>query len=470
MKPTLQILKWLHNSHRLTHAASLLASLSLLALPGHAEDAVRLYDADPGHLWNRMYAALFIRRGADNQTYGEDALDPLYWSETRHLLEGDSNIRATRLLDEFIATHGEKLIQESLERALFQMDLWSLFDWAATRNRYQQTPFHAAEAQQLSMRLATVIRRLSLTRQEINSLPDNYSSALAHHGFPPNFNKEKPEESFLPPDLFKEDGDWVCVQTQPEPLPAPVHTREFGGRSAFLLFINLPKGRRETLDYLEKLNHFTEPWIFDKTRMEEKGAQLFARVMPHSFNPEIGPWVNPEMPQFPTGTKFALVRRALLIDDQGELVASPLTQSLQMRVYITIDAKRGDGGQQALFEFKLFRSDLIASKAGGLRATAKGDSEFSTFLQIGIDPFEFKSQNHAAPADPRNPALGCLQCHGAMGIFSILSHSQLFTGRTILPPRYEECDIQQVQTLTTDWKRDQFTWGLLQGLWHGIER
>ena len=40
---------------------------------------VTVYDADPQHLWNRLYAALYVRTSADGKTYGEDGLDPLLW-------------------------------------------------------------------------------------------------------------------------------------------------------------------------------------------------------------------------------------------------------------------------------------------------------------------------------------------------------------------------------------------------------
>ena len=93
-----------------------------------AAEPSRLYDPDPHQLWS-LHETLFIRVGPDGRAYGEDRLDPLVWSSTRHLLEDDSHRRALRVLNEFLSRHGERLIRDPLERAFLQHDLWVLFDW-----------------------------------------------------------------------------------------------------------------------------------------------------------------------------------------------------------------------------------------------------------------------------------------------------------------------------------------------------
>lgn len=445
----------------------LLIAVSFLAptRQGSGEEKTTLYDADPAHPWNRLSAALFLRRGMDNQIYGADSLDLLYWSGTKHLLEGDSSVQALRALDQFLAGHSETLITDPLKRALLQRDLWALFDWAVMRNRYLEEPFQPAAVRELASRLATAIRRLALSKEQIVSLPDNYDCAVRAKSYPSEFDAAQPGNSFLPADLLVPEGPWVCVECQSGLIPAPIHTREFGGRSVFVVFINLPGGRKATLDYLDRLNHFAEPWVFDRAKMEAKGSALVSKMMAHSFNAGTGPWVNPAMPQFPNGTKFALLRRAIFIDAAGELVPSPLTESLQMRVYSETDPARVSGTSQSVYEFNLSRADLLASRAGGLKPVAAGEKEFSTFLQMGIDPLEFKSQDNEPPADPRSTALSCIGCHTGPGIHSVLSHSQLFTAKTLLPPQYERSDPERLGSSTTGWKSDQFTWGLLMGLW-----
>src|SRR5262249_16486293 len=47
---------------------------------------VAVYDADPEHLWNRLYAALYVRTTDDGQSHGQDELDPLLWENSTYLL------------------------------------------------------------------------------------------------------------------------------------------------------------------------------------------------------------------------------------------------------------------------------------------------------------------------------------------------------------------------------------------------
>src|SRR3954462_6154220 len=98
---------------------------------GSAQTAVghRLYDPNPQHLWNRVHDTFHLRVAADGSEYGLDTVDPLLWSETRHLLTGDSHARALALLDEFLASNAESLVRDPLKRAVFQNDLWAIFEW-----------------------------------------------------------------------------------------------------------------------------------------------------------------------------------------------------------------------------------------------------------------------------------------------------------------------------------------------------
>lgn len=424
-----------------------------------------LYDPDANHLWNRLHEALCIRTARDGTLYGSDPLDPLLWSSTKHLLEGESHAQAIRVLDRFLEARGERLISDPLKRAVLQRDLWAVFDWAATRNRFEQVAFHEAGVTALTTRLALVIRRLALTPEQIDALPDNYAAAVAAKIYPDAFDPDHPEAGFLPPDMFQQDGRWVCVKTLQD-LVAPVHTCEFGGRSAFLIFISLPGGRAQTLEYLTRLNDFPEPWVYDLRRLGKVSGYA---LMPHSFNQKRPPWVNPAMPQFPPGTRFALVRQALLIDRTGNPVPTHLTESVQLRVYQELDYNRSDGGKQAVFEFALLRQELLAGQPGAFRALGKDTKVFSFFLSHGIDPFEFQSRDpDATSAEPREPALNCMGCHDGPGIHSVLSHSQLFTyPQPLPPPQYQNCGPEAIGKFTSAWKRDQFTWGLLKGLWSG---
>ena len=98
--------------------------------------------------------------------------------------------------------------------------------------------------------------------------------------------------------------------------------------------------------------------------------------------------------QAPPGTQVALVRRALLIDETGDIVLSPLTESIQLRHFYGEDA-------QAFFKFKLSRAFLFAGEAGGLRPLGPNEKEFDFFGSRGFDPFESFVESRAEEAKPQ---------------------------------------------------------------------
>src|SRR4029079_3128799 len=130
----------------------------------------------------------------------------------------------------------------------------------------------------------------------------------------------------------------------------PLHDQGFGCRSVFLVLLHFPEGRKAALEYLAKLRNFQNPW----KDMNERQPEL-----------------NPELPQFPAGTDVALVRRAILIDDQGKLVATRLVESIQLRHFRKVPgptdtrAERTEQNQD-VYEFQLSRKKLFAGDAGGL--------------------------------------------------------------------------------------------------------
>src|ERR1700689_4147978 len=107
-----------------------LAALVLVILPiafwqscpeswsADAETGPAIYDPDPNHLWNRLHAAIFIRADIPSTARVPDALDPPLWYHSRHLLAQPSHERILKLLDEFLTSHGERLIPDPVKRAL----------------------------------------------------------------------------------------------------------------------------------------------------------------------------------------------------------------------------------------------------------------------------------------------------------------------------------------------------------------
>ncbi len=275
-----------------------------------------VYDPDPEHPWNRVFRQLYRRVASNEKEYGFDELDPLLWQDTTYLLDGTSYQNAIQVLDKFLSTHAELLLREPLKRAMFQRDLWVVFDWLAS----QTEPF-PVQRQALKTRLVQVIKRVALSKEEILALPDNYGLAVASNAFPASLQTDHPETAFLPSDMFQPAGAWIPMGRAGGPI-AMTHTEAFPfyGHSVFLVFVRSPSGRAATLDFIESLN--------------------------------TGP-----NPITAIGSEVALVRRMLLIDDQGELTLSPLVETVQIRHF---------SPEQNFHEFELSRARLFDGRAGGL--------------------------------------------------------------------------------------------------------
>jgi hypothetical protein len=417
------------NLSPLTHAASERVS----------PDATRwtLYDPDPNHIWNRLYRALYRRESPEGKEYGYDELDPLLWARTKYLLVDPGYRQAIEVLDEFLKSHSERAINAPLKRAILQRDLWAVFDWT------MQASGESSQKINLQNKLFEVIRRLALRPEEISGLPDSYDAAIKSREFLPSYDPDKRTQGFLPPELFDPKGPWVMLSARGGQPIAMRHVSFFSGRSLFLIFMRLPGGRAATLDYLKSLDSIRKPWLLDANGPEG--------VMP-----------NPEVPQFPPGTELALVRKALLIDNEGNLQASNIVEDLQIRVHRTIPAEIQPGlnvdrndARTALdgFEFKFSRAKLFAGENGGLRAVQPGEKEFALFAS---HDFEFEQ---------REPLAACPACHFRPGVHSMLSRGRLETGGTIRVEVLPAWDLSYEANSTKWWKGTQYNWGLLQGLW-----
>jgi hypothetical protein len=379
-----------------------------------------LYHNDPEHLWNRLHKALLVRVGHDGRTYGQDRLEPLLWRESKHLLEERSNEKAFALLEEFLKNKGEKLIDDPLKRALLQRDLWLVFNWLeGSHDNFAEPPLedkaaHTAQ-ERLRQPLAAVIGRLALSRKEIQELPDNYAAAVASTRFARRFDPEKPDQPYLPPDLFTANGPWVCVGrtdsiTAPEHLAEPERTENRFTNSVFLVFLRLPPGRAATVAYLKQLRS-----------------------------------VDPKLPE---GTQFALVRRALLIDASHRVAPTTLTESVQVRV-----------DRQSFYEFRLSRSQLFAGSAGGLRALGSDESDFKTgFGAHSMDEFErFQS---GLPLMKQWPIRrNCSICHDSR--FPEFRSAMTAAGGKLPVSKMSESDVAGA---AVKWKEEQPAWTVLRRL------
>ena len=428
---------------------SLTAGISNCPAQDAPQNGSTIYDPNPQHLWNRLNETLFDRAAPDGKHFGLDELDILYWGTTKNLLVEPSQQRALKVLDDFIKKHGEKLIHDPLKRALLQRDLWELFDWSAKPFR---PPEETRASSELQSRLVVLIRRLALTTNEIATLPDNCAQT----------GKNGPAE--LPRGLFETNGDWVRVGVygSSEVPMAPAHVSGFDGRSAFSVMLKMPEGRQAAVAYLEKLRMFKlleQVWVYRTNQFD------WPTNAPHY---DLEP--NTDVPQFPANTEWALVRRMLVIDAEGRIQPTPITESIQLRRYLKIKS-----GTQQFFELQLDRR-----QGGALRALGQNEKGFPFvhFMGSGQDPFQkidaFGFPRNL-PQDSENLQTAvlktCFNCHNGPGIFSVRS----YTGDLSPQPSQMPIDPAPVESAreaaaAIDWKQRQFDWGLLQGLWRQAEK
>ncbi len=424
-----------------------------------APDGNTIYDPNPNHLWNRLNATLFERTAQDGKKFGLDELDILYWGRTTNLLAGTSHRKALAVLDEFIDTHGEKQIHDPLKRALLQRDLWELFDWSTG---YASTPNEKLARRELQSRLATAIRRLALTTNEIAALPDNYVRTT------------KNSAPDLPAGLNQTNGDWVSVSDQNDLLTVPTHVGSFRGHSTFQVLVRFPEGRQAAIAYLDKLRSFEHVWIYV--------TNAFATTN----EPREILSLNPNLPQFPTNTEWALVRRMCVIDVGGDIQPTPVVESVQMRRYYgfgepTVEMVTNMNGAVVpvgnppihFFEFQMKRR-----QNGMLREPGQHEKDFNFvhFMGMGFDQFEYTSRNASNEVEVLDSARlqsvtlnTCVQCHRGPGIFSVNSYTRFlsfFSESPQRPANLKPLDFNLEIQNTIGWKQRQFDWGLLQGLWN----
>jgi hypothetical protein len=341
------------------------------------------YAADPNHIWNRVHRRLLERRDTKGQVWGCDEVDPLLWQQSKHILASPAYGETVRLLDEFIHTHAEQLIHEPLRRAIFQRDLWAIFDWLARRSHD-----HLRERAELERRLAAIIRAVALTSSEIERLPDNYAQVRASTA----------RDSLAFPGTA---GGWVIIGRDDGTPTAAVHSSAFP-RSLFLVYLKLPPGELETSKYMESMRAYSG----QRPRTDD--------CVFHACSP----------PQFPVGTELALVRRALLIDAVGRPAASPITESVQLRRYVKIPPQTRfdfDGSTQQVAEFQLTRRGLPQGTIG-LRRLGEEETGFSVFLTHGEDALEGgRDGNQTGGVTLQR----CRGCHQGIGVTSFTSYSRV---------------------------------------------
>jgi hypothetical protein len=398
---------------------------TLAASASVSSQEVAVFDASPMHVANRLYAAL-----------GANALiarERVFGSEDT-ALSGTSYGSLLSALDDFLKAGAEKAIDTPVKRAILQSAVWATFDRVSDPAEGNQ-----ANRTEIARRCVAIIQRLSLSDGELAELPDSYAATVKRKVFPTTYDPSHRKQPFLPEDLLDEAGPWVMMSGSELLRPAAaVHAEAVQGRSVFYALIRLPSGRQATLAYLKQLADFPQPYIWN---------DMYARY-PYARSPVS---INPNLPQFPQGTQVALVRRMLLTNSKGELVVTPLIESVQLRVYRK-DPKSAQWSapdNQDFYEMRLAPDELFKG-TGGLRAsTSDQGSDIVAFDK----PSPFTAAKNA-----------CGACHAPVGVLSLNTYTHAFTETRPNTPWFEPSKASSQNDHALNFKKRDYTWGLFKGM------
>jgi hypothetical protein len=417
-----------------------------------SDQPLPLYDDDPGHLWNRLFATLYIRaselpsRSPDSpemtlyerdlkmragkvppgpvvrRIEGGDVMEFPAWPRTRYYSEPATFERVDKLLDEFLGGAGEKLIVDPVKRVFFQHDLWAVFDYLINQNiaRYGDAdmakrrsdvrsyvvapedlqwndPPVFARRETLCRKLAVIIRRLALPKATLEALPDNYAAAVQSGRFVTQHEFD-PRRDYLPPGLLTQPGEWVEIDAWPGPIPPAregqltLHSVSFRARSYFRIFWHFPGGRKAVEEYLGYLRREGMDW-------QKTAEQGFGEL-------------KSGLRQIDPGTEVALVQCLMALDDQLRPVPTRLVGEVRLRIYKNVDGARDlqtstGRGMNVLLYVTRRRLLFDHLQRGGLEREPDDLPIYRVFLQEGV----IGQSDWGRYGRQQSVAQSCVHCH-----------------------------------------------------------
>jgi hypothetical protein len=298
-----------------------------------SNDPLPLFDADPQHLWNRLFAAVTIRssllpsvRGGPPvaRIEGGDRIEFFGWGGTTYWDEPANVAQLERHLDQFLGQGGEKLSTDPLKRVLLQHDLWTLFDFLMVRQIARRGDLETRHRRnELCRKLARSIQSLALARETLTRLPDNYSLAIQSGRFAATHDFD-PKRDYLPPRVLSGDDEWQELDFHQAHRSEDVerryvflHMRAFQGRSYFRVFCRFPKGRPQLENYLRQL--------------DSRGIDWRASAQHGSIA------LTQDAPELPAGTEVALLQFLIALDTNVQLVPTSLVESVRLLIFKRVD-------------------------------------------------------------------------------------------------------------------------------------
>ncbi|CAN5881565.1 hypothetical protein BH18ACI4_BH18ACI4_08010 [soil metagenome] len=358
------------------------------ATPLFSSDDLRsIYSADPNDSWNRIFQLLFTRtvkahlssefkEGAPftraegmgipalrisarvfaQNEIGDRAIEPLYPSffNASGALQVLTEPRYSQLKRALADALNEVPLRPPIARALMQRDAWADYDilFETHDSGGDKDKEIGGKKEEMLWLLARFTRKLALTPQEIESLPNNYSAAIT---------------AKILPNLFTMRNGWMEIQLLPERL----HDRSSKFRRASRVFIK-PRGTDQNqTNFLESL----------------KGNLDMASKV----------------------EAVALAVQDLLIDSNGKVVPSPVINKVQFRNFFT-DQKAALSTAE-IRHYEMSRRLLLTNPSTG--GFVEFDEKSPAYLAVAGNDYDFatSSSPEGSPVMIRLRTR-CTQCHG----------------------------------------------------------
>ena len=186
--------------------------------PFKGADGVFKDKADP---YDTLYEVI-MTRWKDGKAYAQDETSPAVFSWSEFPFDDSTFDKFNAALDAFATLPQEKIEKYSdVQRALMQRNLWELFEttfnwkWSADWWWDGQRSFPKTHIERRAIaqpKIASLIKRLALTKEQILALPNTLAATIKSGQFAEAHDPADPLKPFLPRDLHSPtESSWICL-------------------------------------------------------------------------------------------------------------------------------------------------------------------------------------------------------------------------------------------------------------------
>ena len=356
--------------------------MGLVGTALNSDAPLPLYDADPNHLWNRLFSCLYIRprsipaNGEHPETIqfeGGDVIEFLAWGQTEYWSSVAVFQKLDPMLDEFLDQTRSPRVHDPLKRIVLQHDLWAAHDHLIDLNNRRVGDLPTRQRRDtLCRKFARCIQHLAISASEIEQLPNTYAQAVRSGDFVPEHRNDT-KVNYLPHGLLDHPDEWVEIDVYFPNMHEDImdrfislHARSFMGRSHYRIFYRFPEGRKQVVAYLKELEESAIDW---KTAAQFGFLQLSQAA-----------------PPIPVGTEVLLLQKMIVLNDELQPVPTNVVESVQLRVYLNVDGTdtpaTNTGVGMNVLDYRMKRRLLFDGlKSGGLEREPEGEPQF----RVAID-------------------------------------------------------------------------------------